>query len=257
MKSIYWKNVTMSAAFALSAVLGLAAPGLALAEGNGQGGPEGSGVEVHITGNGNALVRGAKVVSVSGTDVSATTAFGPSTLSWIIHTDTSTQFVRRFGGASSVAEITAGDTISFSGPLATSSGLVVNAKIVKDWSILKTRSMLTGVVASINAGSSSFGLSTNNHGTVTVNVASSTILMKNGINILFSLLGIGDKVKASGTFDAQASTLAAERIDVNFAASTTADGSGHEGNDDHGKGNGGGFLKFWSDHFFKLNFGHK
>src|SRR5438105_2503784 len=65
----------------------------------------GTTLEVHINDNGKVLVRGAKVTGVSGNTILASTAWGGAAINWTVTTDGSTEFVRRFGGASSMSEV--------------------------------------------------------------------------------------------------------------------------------------------------------
>ncbi len=209
-----------------------------------------SGVDVHISGNGTTEVHGATVSSVVGSVINATTALGASALSWAVNTDSATKFSGKSedSGSATIANVSAGDRINFSGPLTASSGttFTVQAKTVKDPALTKMRTMLSGTVASINASGNSFGLTTLEHGTVMVNIASSTVLMKNGSNIILSFLNVGDSVKAWGTYTASTTSLLAQRIEANLSASTTTS-TGHKGP----------FIKFWADHFFHFNFGKK
>src|SRR3989344_5451964 len=94
----------------------------------------GTKVEVNLDTGGSALVRGAKVTSVSGSVINATTNYGSSQLSWRVVTDCSTKFNANKGGSTVPANIAVGDIISFSGSLdQTASGLTGNAKDGKDW----------------------------------------------------------------------------------------------------------------------------
>ena len=99
----------------------------------------GSSLEVNINGDGGVLVRGAKVTAVSSSTISATTAWGSNVLSWTVNVDGSTELVPRKGeNKITLSDIMVDHIISFKGDLVTTgSGLVVNAKVVKDWSIEK------------------------------------------------------------------------------------------------------------------------
>lgn len=173
----------------------------------------GSTLEVHIYDNGKVLVRGAKVTAVSGATVTATTAWGSTSLSWTVNTDSSTEFVRNFGGKSGVSEISAGNYISFNGDLViTASGLTVNAKTLKNWSVQKKNASFIGNVLSI--GATSFVLKAEERGTVTVNVISSTSFTKSDSNAAFGDMRVGDKVLASGLFDNSLMTLVADKVKI-------------------------------------------
>ncbi len=107
----------------------------------------GSTLEVHISDNGNVLVRGAKVTAVSGSTVTANTSWGATALTWTVNTDSNTQFVHRFGGQSALASVAVGDFVSFQGPLSsTNTGLTVMAKVFKNWSAASMNTQIPRVL---------------------------------------------------------------------------------------------------------------
>jgi hypothetical protein len=177
----------------------------------------GSTLEVHIYDNGAVLVRGAKVTAVSGNTISATTALGGTNLNWTVSTDSSTQFVGHSGGQAGVAAISVGDFVSFNGNLvASTAGLTVNAKTLKDWSgqaqtQMKNASFIGKVVS---LGSSSFVLAAEEHGNVTVNVIATTAFMKGDANAAFGDIHVGDKVLASGIFNNTSLALDASNVKI-------------------------------------------
>ncbi len=100
---------------------------------------KGSTLEVHISNKGKVNVQGAKVTSISGNTINASTSWGSVGLSWAVNVLSDTRLVRRFGGTATISEISVGDFIGFQGNLVTTSAspIVVNATKVKDWSIQK------------------------------------------------------------------------------------------------------------------------
>lgn len=174
----------------------------------------GSTLEVHINNNGKVLVRGAKITSISGPTITATNTWGSTTMTWIVNTDTSTKSIRRYGGNSSLSEMSVGDYISFSGMLdTTASVLTVKADMIKDWSIQKVSASFTGTVASIDSANQKFGLTTKERGTITVVVASTTQWIKaNATSATFGDLKIGGKVLASGVYNNVQKILEAAKV---------------------------------------------
>src|SRR5437016_4149676 len=73
----------------------------------------GSQLSVQINDNGNATIRGAKITSINGANVSAATAFGSTSVSWTIATNGSTKFLDKGGRASALANMHVGDVVSF------------------------------------------------------------------------------------------------------------------------------------------------
>jgi len=115
----------------LAVILGI---GIANADTNGK-----VKTEMHITDNGQVLVRGAKVTAVASTSYTATVTFSSVTQTFTVKTDGSTQFVNRNDRGGAAANVKAGDTINFSGKLdPTASTLTVNAKVIKDLSVPTT-----------------------------------------------------------------------------------------------------------------------
>lgn len=176
----------------------------------------GSTLEVHINDNGKTLVRGAKVTAVSGSVITATTTFGTNVMTWTVNTTSNTQFVRKFGGVSSTAEIQVGDFLSFSGMLSTTAtGLTVDATIVKDWSIQARNDSFKGTISSIDATTLSFVLASENRGNITVKTATTTQIKKGNLVITFADLHVGDKIdKTDGLYNNLTLTLTANSVKV-------------------------------------------
>ncbi len=94
----------------------------------------GTELSVKIHDNGKVDVRGAKVPAVDSSTITATTAFGSTSVPWIINIGTSTKYSGKGGKNINPPAIAVGDVISSSGPLNTgASQLSVDAKSVKVW----------------------------------------------------------------------------------------------------------------------------
>lgn len=194
-------------------------------------------VEVVINASGNVLVRGAKVTGISGNTLTVTTTAGASTLSWAVTTDSSTAFVTSAGAGSSLAQISVGDTISFAGAL-TGTGLSVKATAVKDWTVGVSQRSISGVVASVNGTNTSLVLGNGNgkdndndkddKTRATIQLTGSTVIMQNGATTTFASIQTGDKVKATGTMNADGTVLTATMVTVTHPGVDL-------GNDDFGK----------------------
>jgi hypothetical protein len=84
--------------------------------------------EVHIANNGLVLLRAAKVVSVNGTTLTLSTAWGSNTFTWTVRTAASssgkhnygTQFIDLHGDAVASGAISSGDLVTVTGMLDTS-----------------------------------------------------------------------------------------------------------------------------------------
>jgi len=178
------------------------------------------GVSVNVGANGAALVRGAEVTAVSGTQVDAKTSWGSAVLNWIVKTDAETEYVGKNGKDIARSEITVGDTISFRGSLdQTLSGLVVKAKIVKDWSKTEAKHKLSGTVSSINTSLNSFVV-THGSATTTIETSSSTKFTEDGDNATFADLFVNAKVKIVGLLNASTSIFTATSVEIDEDSSS-------------------------------------
>jgi len=170
-------------------------------------------LEIHIYTNNTALVRGAHVTAISGTTITATTALGSTTLTWMVLTDTETHFIRRNGGASALSEVAVGDRVSFRGGLvADASTLTVRARQFKDFSNEKISATIAGTVKEVNTADMRFVLSTTARGTVVVKVTASTTIFKGETTAFFSDIAVGARAEVRGALDAGNNVMTAERI---------------------------------------------
>lgn len=172
----------------------------------------GSTLEVRVNDNGNVQVEGAKVASISGNTINAVTNFGSYAINWALKVSDA-KIVRRYDAKASLAEISVGDYISFSGNMdtAASAGAVaVNAKHIKDWSIQAgSRADFSGVIQSINSAAKSFVLVASGK-TITVFTDGQTKINK--------ALEAGAKVdSATGVFNNLTNTLQADVIKMDNA----------------------------------------
>ncbi|MEK7140878.1 MAG: DUF5666 domain-containing protein [Patescibacteria group bacterium] len=176
-----------------------------------------SGASVQINGNGKSTLQNIRVdfVSASST-ISGTITWGSFSLRVRVEVDGSTNFVRRFSGNSSMAEISVGDFLTVQGMLRAdvADTLTVRATHVKNWSVQKRNASFFGKVTSVMASSTSFMLDTEERGAQTIIVGSSTEIMKAGIRITFSDIRVGDKINAHGVWNNLQNTLDAQKIKV-------------------------------------------
>ena len=98
-------------------------------------------LEVHIANNGLVLLRAAKVVSVNGSTLTLSTAWGSSNFIWTVRTTVSssgkhnygTQFLDLNGNAEAPGTIAAGDLVTVTGPLDTNAkGPTLDADTVRN-----------------------------------------------------------------------------------------------------------------------------
>ncbi len=172
-------------------------------------------LSVEIKTNGIVAVRGAKVSEVATSTLVATTNWGSSSLSWRVNAGDSTEILRRYPGQARFSEIAPGHTISFRGSLdQTSPGLIVQAKVVRDWSIERITLNVFGVVTSRDAGAKRFVIQTEEHGPITVVVMDATQILKSKATTTFDAITVGMRVGARGAWDRTAKILQADQVKV-------------------------------------------
>lgn len=221
--------------YVLSTILvlgGLAFSGYVLAENNGnndksnedhgkseqakEAHKRGSTLEVHISDKGKVLVRGAKVTAVAGNTISASTSWGVANLAWTVNLMSDSKMIRKSEGKSSMAEISVGDLISFQGNLVTTSvsPIIVNATIVKNWSIQKRNESINGTVKSVDATNLKFVLASSKNGDITVSTSSSTVFKKGDNAGVFADVVVGVRVSVKGLHDSQLKQLTASEVKI-------------------------------------------
>jgi len=171
--------------------------------------PVPSGASMEIGQNGRVSVSEARVSSVSGSVITATTTWGGFTLFWIINTDGNTNFNARYGGNLNISDISVGDRITFRGAV-TGGGPTVLASVVTDLSNQRRNATFLGEVTSVNSSTRSFVMNTRERGTQTIFVSSSTKFLGTLNN--FSFVMVGAKVQTSGLWNSEQNTLQAAHV---------------------------------------------
>jgi len=171
-----------------------------------------SGTQLSIAGNGQVIVREAKVTRISGSTVTATTGWGASSIVWTINTTGSTKFFPSGAqGADTIRAMKAGDSVSFSGTLIAGSRFAVEASSLKDSSLLMDEQSLVGTVTSVNADDATLVL-TGERGAVTVSTGTGTIVTLNGDTAYVEDEMVGMRVRAHGELNTVSNLLTADRL---------------------------------------------
>ncbi len=195
-------------------VLALGLPALALANGD-VAHRLGSTLEVHIADNGDVVVRGAEVTSVSDSLITARADFGATELVWRVDLDNNTKFVGKNGGTIDKDNIAVGHLISFSGDLQSGTSLTVDAEVVKDWSLnapLKTT--VNGVIDNLNVSDEEFELDTLRFGEINVDADNAVIRDEDGDTISLSDLADDKQVKVVGVYNSATRVIVAESVSI-------------------------------------------
>ena len=89
--------------------------------------------EIHIANNGLVLLRGARVLSVSGTTIRIGIEWDSSDFTWQVNTGYNTKFFSSNGEKETFTDIAAGDSITVTGHLSGAGGNpAVDAQFVRE-----------------------------------------------------------------------------------------------------------------------------
>ncbi len=141
-----------------------------------------------------------KVVNGTVSSVSSSTMVVVSEGKTYTITTTDSKVVRNFGGQSTISEISTGDKVSIWGAWTDDSKTSMNAKVVRDLSIMKRFGAFIGTVTS--KGDGTFVLQSKERGNQTVTVSSSTkFVNRKGETMLFSDMLVGHRIRVKGMWN--------------------------------------------------------
>jgi len=170
-------------------------------------------LDIRIAPNGEVIVRGARVVAINNTTLTAVATLGNTSFTWTVLTDNATKFVTKGDKNTTLSGLKVGDSVSFSGKLATAA-FTVNAKVVKNWSVTTStpapqRHVFEGKLTSL----ASVTLPTS----LTFSMGSKlyTALIPTGTEILNSLwatttlsqFSVGDTIRVFGTLQSGSTSV--------------------------------------------------
>lgn len=172
--------------------------------------------EIHVTKDGQATMSNAKVVQIAGSTIFARLYWGDAFIRFTIKTNSKTTFLRATGEATTIAEIKEGDILDTIGELETGSNtLNLVATSIKNASVQKEQSTLSGTVTNVNLSARQFTLDTKDRGEVTVTTGVTTPYKKGSRTLDIGSLRIGDYVsKTFGDYDYATKTLVAEEVTI-------------------------------------------
>ncbi len=173
--------------------------------------------EVSIDKNGNIIIGGTSVLQISGTNIFTYTTWGAAKIRWVITTSTSTEFTRRFGGATDITDITAGDRLNVEGTLYGLGGdsLVIKAKKIKNWSKENEPGEFTGIAANLNVEKRRLTIIVRNGLNVEAILAPGIYIKKGAREIELSELKNGDNIlSTSGIYNAIDRIVTVDRMEI-------------------------------------------
>lgn len=169
--------------------------------------------EVHINRDGMMQLKSARVDQLVGTTLFLTMKWGQMSMRFTMKTDSQTVVIKRYGGASTVAQIKVGDYIDADGEFFVGSDFFgLNARFVKDWSLQEESETFSGKISEINPDGAVV-LQTGTGKSIFVRAATSTNIRKGAVVIPWGRLMKEDSVTfADGIYDYAKNTLTANQI---------------------------------------------
>ena len=171
--------------------------------------------EINITNEAKVSIRGIKVMQLAGDTFYGRINWENVFLRITIRTDKNTKFFRDRGGETGVSEIQVGNFLDVEGDLPLSADtLMVQAKTIRNRSILDEKRATKGSVLSTNIDASTFSMKSDNLGAITVEIQAASI--KKGKRIIsLSELKAGERVlSVAGTFNYGTKTLSASSVEM-------------------------------------------
>lgn len=170
--------------------------------------------EIHVTKDGNATASSAKVMQIAGNTFYVRLYWGDAFVRMTIKTNSATKFLRAGGEATTITEIKEGDLLDAFGELQSQSDtLVLIASSIKNSSVQKEKTTLSGNVKSVDLLNRKFTLYSKERGEVTVNISTSTQFTKGNRTLDLEHVRAGDRItKTSGDYDIPTKTLLAQSV---------------------------------------------
>lgn len=133
--------------------------------------------------------------------------------------DEKTRIIRRYGGKSSLAELTVSDKLHIVGKV--NEDGTITAQVVKDESIHATLRVHNGTIESIDAAASTFVLVSGKQ-KLTIKIDANTVVWVNGVKSTSADLKVGDKAHVRGVINNRTKVISATHVKVNRRMATPA-----------------------------------
>jgi hypothetical protein len=173
-----------------------------------------AGSEVSINKEGLATITATKVMQVAGNTLFMRMYWGDAFVRFTVKTGSNTKFTRATGESTTIKEVKEGDILDVSGELESGSNtLTLVAKSVRNSSVEKLQSSLSGKVVSVDLQNSKFSLDTKTNGVVSVLVATTTVFNKGTRTIDLARVKSGDTVtRVTGDYDIPTKVISARTV---------------------------------------------
>lgn len=176
----------------------------------------GSKVSVSINNNGKVDIGGAKITAINNasTTITVFTGWGTSGQTYTVNVSQAS-WVRRYNYETTIAEVSVGDYVSFTGTVdKTAAGFVIKADKIKDHSIQKLLPEHDGIVTAKSGFSLTVTFKNSSESTIVMTTATTTI-QKNGATSSLSDIVVGSKLTIFGLLNNAQKTLNATSIRIN------------------------------------------
>lgn len=180
--------------------------------------------EMHVEASGKASVTNAKVIQLAGNTFFARLYWGDAFIRFTIKTNTQTKFFRATGEATTINEIQVGDLLDVSGVLESGSNtLNLVAASVKNASVQKEHSALSGNVAKIDLSLRQLTMYSTAWGPVIVKTSTTTVFTKGNRTLDLEHVRVGDKLtKVTGDYNIATQTMIADSVTTHLDMSQFA-----------------------------------
>lgn len=149
-----------------------------------------------IIGTNTPEIAGATVTAINGTSLT----ISKNGTVYTVNTDSSTKFARRYWGDTTLVEFSAGNIVNVQGTWADEAKTSINAKYIRNRSIMKKHGIFVGQVVSKNG--TSFVIQSTGRGNQTVSFSSTTKFTgRLGRSMTYDQIKVGDKVEVKGIWD--------------------------------------------------------
>ena len=171
---------------------------------------------VSIDKDGVTSASEVRVVQLAGRTFFTRLYWGLAFVRVTVKTNANTKFYRGTGELTNLSEIAEGDFLDITGELeANSNTLTIVAGTVKNSSVQKKQTVISGKVVSVDLGQRFFVLDSKKLGVVTISVKPDTNFKKGNRTLNLEHIIIGDTVtKASGDYNLNTKTLIADSVET-------------------------------------------
>lgn len=174
-----------------------------------------NGSEVTITKDGAVSVTNVKVMQIFGSTFATRLYWDDAFIRLTVKTNNKTNFFRGTGESTTLSEIAEGDTLDITGVIDPGSALTIMAYTIRNSSVQKKQTVLSGKVVSVDLSSRKFGLETKKYGIINVTATSTTKFLKGSRLLDLEHIKIGDTIdQASGDYDLNTKNLVAKVVTI-------------------------------------------